>query len=153
MATLILAILYIWSLPALLPRWQHVFLVGGAFLAVSVVTFGYLLSDLGAPPSGGDGPAFATLVILFGCTQVVVAASLVGRLIAQSIARSLAPPTKTRVVKLLLAVSLALFALASALVALYYAGVGLIGLAALLLFPFFWLALALQFAPNNSFKR
>ena len=152
MTTLIIAILLVGSLPALLPKWRHVLLTAAILLAALIVAFIYLLNDLGANPSGGDGPAFATLIILFGCANAIVAASLIGRLIAQRLARSLAPSSKRRVVKLLLAFPLVALVLAGALAALHYASIGLIGLVTLLLFPFFWLGLALQLAPNNSFK-
>ena len=152
METMIFAILLSCSLPALLPQWRHALFVAGAFIAALAFAFVFLLRDLDANPGGGDGPAFATLIILFGCAQAIVAASLIGRVIAQRLARSLAPPTKRRVIKFLFAFSLVLFALAGVLAALHYASIGLIGLAGILLFPFFWLALALQLAPNNSFK-
>ena len=152
MATLILAILMTGTLPALLPRWRHALLVAGAFLAALAVAFLYFLRDLGENPSGGDGPAFATFVVLFGCAQAIVAASLIGRLIAHRLARALTLPTKSRVVKFLLAFSLVPCALAVALATLHYASNGLIGLAVVVFFPFFWLGLALQLASNNSFK-
>ncbi len=69
MTTLIIAILLVGSLPALLPKWRHVLLTAGILLAALIVAFIYLLNDLGANPSGGDGPAFATLIILFGCAK------------------------------------------------------------------------------------
>lgn len=151
MTTLIMAVLLIGSLPVLLPQWRHALIAAGVFLAALVVAFMYLLNDLGAYPSGGDGPAFAALIILFGCAKAIVAASLIGRLIAQWLARSLAPPTKSRVIKFLLAFPLVPFVLVGALTALHYAYIGLIGLVTLLFFPFIWLGLALQLAPNNSY--
>lgn len=148
MAFLILSFLLIGSLPALLPKWRHALSAAGLVFAALVVGLLYALRDLGAHPSGGDGPAFAGLILLFGGAELALAASLVGRLLAHGLARALAPSTRHRVVVRLLVFALVPFALACALAALRWAGTGLIALAAIVLFPFAWFALALRLAPS-----
>ena len=152
MATLIFSILLLGSLPALLPRWRHVIIGTGVLLAAYTAALVYALRDLESNPSGGDGPAFFGIMFVFGCAQAIIATSLVGRVVARMIARSITLSAKTRVIRLLLAFSLLPLAAAGALVAQHMAATALIYFAVVLFFPLLWLALALQLAPNNSFK-
>lgn len=146
MTFLIVSFLLVGSLPALLPKWRHALAAAGILFAALVLGLLYALRDLEAHPSGGDGPAFAGLILLFGSAELVVAASLVGRLIAHAAARALMPSTRRRVVNALLVFAFVPFALVCTLVALHLAATGLIALAALALFPFAWFALALRLA-------
>ena len=151
MGILIVSLLLLASVPALMPRWRDVIFSVGVLIATSVAAMLYLLRDLDAHPGAGDGPAFAALIILFGTAQLVIVASLLGRVIAQYVSRVLSPSTRARVIRVLVVISLLPLALAVVLVIQHMATTMLVAFAAVLFFPLFWFALALQLA--DKFNR
>ena len=147
-----IAILLVMSLPAFLPRWSHVAWVAFASAVAIGTVFLWLLRDLDNHPSGGDGPAFFGMVLLAGAAQIIVVASVLVRVLVHWLARSLSPAVRTCIAKALLGMALVASTLSLLMYLASFVAEQLIGFAAVLSFSLFWLGLALQFAPSNSFK-
>lgn len=147
-----IAILLVMSLPALLPRWSHV-AWGAVASAVAIgIVFVWLLRDLDNHPSGGDGPEFFGAVLLAGAAKIIVVASVLVRVLVHWLARSLSTAVRTCIAQTLLGMALVASTLSLLMYLASFVATQLIGFAAVLSFSLFWLGLALQLAPSNSFK-
>lgn len=132
-------LLAISSLPAAFPRRKHAAI--GLVLAFGLWIAGgvYLLNDLKANPSGGDGPAFFAISFLIGLGQLVVLLSLAGRVLAEVLVSRIAPSHCQRVIPYLLGIGMVPVALA----VLTGFNPVLVGLAAIAGFPLLWMGMAM----------
>lgn len=83
----LVGMLLVGTLPALLPGWRAflVALAGVAVLYGALVAWFFWAVEREAP----EGPAFLAGIAILGVEQVLVVASIIGRLIAHALARSL----------------------------------------------------------------
>ncbi|WP_236209399.1 hypothetical protein [Pseudomonas tohonis] len=136
----LIGMLLVGTLPALLPG-RRAFLVALAGVAVlygAQVAWFFRAVEREAT----EGPAFMTGIAILGVEQVLVVASVIGRLIVHALARSLGRRARAGLLwgLALLAASLCVFSLSG------YASTLLMGAAV----PFVWLWLALLLAPRPS---
>lgn len=134
----LMGMLLVGTLPALLPG-RRAFLVALAGVAVlygaQVAWFFWAVER-----DATEGPAFMAGIAILGVEQVLVVASIIGRLIAHFLARRLGRYARAGLIcgLALLAASLCAFSLSG------YAAPMLMGAAA----PFVWFCLALLLAPR-----
>ncbi len=147
-----IAICLAMSLPGLMPRWSHVVCGAVASTVIVGITAVWFFRDLANHPSGGDGPAFFGAMFLVGVAQIVLAASVLGHVLAHRLARTLSPTARRRTTLALIGISPAAPILSLLMHLASLAGPQLIGLTAVLSFPLIWLGLALQLAPNSLSK-
>ncbi|WP_271105773.1 hypothetical protein [Pseudomonas tohonis] len=134
----LVGMLLVGTLPALLPGWRA-FLVALAGVAVlygaQVAWFFWAVEQ-----ETTEGPAFLTGIAILGVEQVLVVASIIGRLIAHALARSLSRRVRAGLLwgLALLTASICAFSLSG------YASPMLMVVAV----PFAWFCLALLLAPR-----
>lgn len=150
-AALLLALVLACSLPALLPRWDHVGIGVAAVVTAVVAATVFLLRDLEAHPSGGDGPAFFGLVFLFGAALILVVGSVLGRVLIHAVVCRFSARTHGLAAAALLtagALPLALLGVASLVEPTL---VSFASVVFVLSYPLLWLGAAVKLAPNNSY--
>lgn len=136
----LIGMLLVGTLPALLPgrRAFLAALAGVAVLYCAQVAWFFRAVERDAP----EGPAFLAGIAILGVEQVLVGASIIGRLIAHFLARRLGRYARAGLIwgLALLAASLCAFSLSD------YASPMLMGAVV----PFVWFCLALLLAPRPS---
>lgn len=148
----VLALLCTATVPALLPRERQV-MVGLALLQIAALAAAAWALQSLKGETRGEGPAFATLALLYGGFQGVVLLSLLGRGMAGLLQRWLSALARSRLQRSLLVLALLLPATAVGLSATHWAGPSLVKLALLLAMPLLWMAVALGLphpAPTTS---